>query len=54
MNPSECLRVVMPVYNEANTVEEDIRKVVLEQPEGQELIAEIMHHRMTIGMFSGY
>lgn len=32
-----CLSVIMPVYNEANTVEEVIRKVI-EQPEVAELI----------------
>jgi len=37
MNTSECLSVVMPVYNEAATVEEVIRKV-LQQPEVAELI----------------
>ena len=36
MNPT-CLSVIMPVYNEANTVEEVIRKV-LEQAEVAELI----------------
>jgi glycosyltransferase involved in cell wall biosynthesis len=34
----ECLSVIMPVYNEASTVEAVIRKV-LEQPEVAELIA---------------
>jgi glycosyltransferase involved in cell wall biosynthesis len=34
---SPCLSVIMPVYNEANTVEEVIRKVI-EQPEVAELI----------------
>lgn len=36
-NSKECLSVIMPVYNEANTVEGVIRKV-LEQPEVAELI----------------
>ncbi len=34
---THCLSVIMPVYNEANTVEEVIRKV-LEQPQVAELI----------------
>ena len=34
---SSCLSVIMPVYNEACTVEEVIRKV-LQQPEVEELI----------------
>ena len=34
---SPCLSVIMPVYNEASTVEEVIRKV-LQQPEVEELI----------------
>jgi glycosyltransferase involved in cell wall biosynthesis len=38
MPSTECLSVIMPVYNEASTVEEVIRKV-LEQPEVAELIA---------------
>ena len=37
MNSTECLSVIMPVYNEAKTVEEVIRKV-LEQPQVAELI----------------
>ena len=37
MKSTECLSVIMPVYNEAKTVEEVIRKV-LEQPEVSELI----------------
>ena len=37
MKSTECLSVIMPVYNEAATVEEVIRKV-LEQPEVAELI----------------
>ena len=37
MRSTECLSVIMPVYNEAKTVEEVIRKV-LEQPEVAELI----------------
>lgn len=37
MNPIQCLSVIMPVYNEADTVEQVIRKV-LEQPEVAELI----------------
>jgi glycosyltransferase involved in cell wall biosynthesis len=50
---SPCLSVIMPVYNEANTVEEVIRKVI-EQPEVAELItvndassdgtSEVLHH----------
>jgi glycosyltransferase involved in cell wall biosynthesis len=36
--PQRCLSVIMPVYNEANTVESVIRKV-LEQPHVAELIA---------------
>ena len=37
MQITECLSVIMPVFNEAGTVEEVIRKV-LEQPEVAELI----------------
>jgi len=37
MHSKECLAVIMPVYNEASTVEEVIRKVLL-QPEVAELI----------------
>ncbi|MEI6322444.1 MAG: glycosyltransferase family 2 protein [bacterium] len=38
MNFTPCLSVIMPVYNEASTVEKVIRKV-LERPEVAELIA---------------
>jgi len=41
--PQRCLSVIMPVYNEASTVSDVIRKV-LEQPKVAELIVIIDSH----------